>query len=480
MEARQVPTFEVIPPHDFSVGQDACDLASAYFGDPMEWQRHVISVMLAYRRGRNGRKDKFATHSVALSVPRQNGKSWVIRAWCFYAMCVLGYKVLYTCQNGDTADEMFQSLAAVFEDEENEDVHPLLVRVRRTNGQQGIYLTNGGCIRFTTRTDSLARGRSYDALIYDECQELTPSQQAASLPTISASKRRNTMVIYLGTPPIPTKDGGVFRDMHDAAHSANPGKGAWMEWAATEVGDKSDVSRWYETNPSLGPLIDESAIEGETSMCADDFARERLGWWSPTATAARSAIPRRLWDDAAIGEIGDAYRGKVAFAVKFSPDGTTYALAGCKLGGSGRAAVELVEIGGTERGTRPLAQALADRASTASVVVVDGMSGASALCDNLAEARVPRGYVCRPRTSDVIASAQGLLDALSDGSLAHSVQPALEDSAHGCARRCIGNRGGWGFGDADGHSSVPIEACALALWGARTTRRNPKRKQRLL
>lgn len=36
--------------------------------------------------------------------------------------------------------------------------------------------------------------------------------------------------------------------------------------------------------------------------------------------------------------------------------------------------------------------------------------------------------------------------------------------------------GGFGFG---GDNSLPVEACALALWGAKTSRRDPTRKMKI-
>ncbi|MBQ9059062.1 MAG: hypothetical protein IJ125_07755, partial [Atopobiaceae bacterium] len=158
-------------------------------------------------------------------------------------------------------------------------------------------------------------------------------------------------------------------------------------------------------------------------------------------------------------------------------------LAGCKLKSKRKpkgtkeilAAFELIEEGTTEHGTKALAQALAERASTTSVVVIDGMNGASALCDNLSEIGVPRFYVYRPKTTDVIASAQGLKDALLEGNVRHTKMLALDEAAKRATVRSIGNRGGWGFEDA-----IEIEACALALWGVRTFKRDPTRKQRLL
>lgn len=477
MEARQTPTFSANLPNTKSTdGKDAADIAAAFFGKPLEWQRFVLDGLLARNRW-----DKYAAKVYAISIPRQNGKSWIVRARCFYGMVFCGEKILFTCQHGDTADEMFKALADVFEDEENEELHGLLKAVRRTNGQQAIYLHNGGCIRFTTRTNSLARGKTYDVLIYDEAQELTVAQQAASLPTISAGRLKNPQTIYLGTPPGPDNVGTVFATMHDDVH-AGVSKAAWVEWSAEKVGSKYDVERWYETNPSLGHLLTTEAVEAESdSMPPDSFARERLGWWSPTAKTT-TAISPALWDRRAIPAIGDAYRARKAFGLKFSPDGTRYFLAGCKLDAKGDAAVELVEIGTTENGTRPLASELVARADSACCTVVDGISGAAVLCDHMREMKAPKGYVVEANASTVISAASLVLDSLKDGTLSHSSmdgsQAELDDSATTSVKRPIGTKGGWGFGSADGHDSCAIEAASLALWGARNSKRRPGRKQR--
>lgn len=475
MEARQTPTFERFPSaYATTDGPMGTQLASAFFGDPLPWQQHVLDVLLA-----RDAHDKYAYHAFALSLSRQNGKSWDARSRCFYGLVVEGEKILYTCQHGDTADEMFRDLSNVFEDEDNAELHAMLKAVRKTNGQQAIYLENGGYIRFTTRTNSLARGRSYDVIVYDEAQELTPAQQAASLPTISASAKHNTQVIYLGTPPNPECPGTVFVSMHDQAHGEKVPPFAWMEWAVTEIGDVADRSRWYETNPSLGTLIDETAIEGELSMSAEDFARERLGWWTPARTS-QAAIPRDLWKKAEIKAIAGLYRKKTALAVKFTTDGSAYALAGAKMNAKGEAAFELVELGTTAGGTKPLAEAIHARRGKAACVVVDGLNGAGTLCEQLDALGCPRGYVVRPNAGNVITAATGLVDGLKDGTVKHTRQAALDASALSATVRPIGHSGGWGFGSDGMHQSEPVEACALAVWAVRTTRRNPARKQRML
>ena len=395
MESRQTPTFEANFPADLDGDGDAAiALATAYFGEPLEWQERVTCAMLA-----RDERDCYRVPVMGVSVPRQNGKSWSVRSRCFYGMVCNAEKILFTCQHGDTSDEMFKDLSAPFEDEDNVELHALLKAVRKTNGQQAIYLENGGMIRFTTRTNSLARGKSYDVLIYDEAQELTSAQQAASLPTISASKKKNsTQVIYLGTPPGPECCGDVFQDLHDKAHDGVTTM-CWMEWAASDMGDPFDVARWYECNPSMGLLITEKAVEAEaSSMASDVFARERLGWWSPNLAAA-NAIPAALWRSSAIDAIGDGYTRKTAFGVKFSSDGRT--------------------------------------------------------------------------------AAAMMVEAVNAGTVVHIGSPAMDESAKRSIRRDIGRNGAFSFGDGPDSTSLPVESAALALWAARTTKRDPTRKQRV-
>ncbi|MBQ2597533.1 MAG: hypothetical protein II581_06495, partial [Oscillospiraceae bacterium] len=71
--------------------------------------------------------------------------------------------------------------------------------------------------------------------------------------------------------------------------------------------------------------------------------------------------------------------------------------------------------------------------------------------------------------------ASGLCDALNEKTVTwfHDQDP-LRESAVSAVKRKIG--GGWGFG---GDNSAPIEAAALALWGVKTTKRDPTKKMRI-
>ena len=83
-----------------------------------------------------------------------------------------------------------------------------------------------------------------------------------------------------------------------------------------------------------------------------------------------------------------------------------------------------------------------------------------------------RNSVVRPTSREVIAAVSTIMDSLSERKVTwYAAQEDLRESAITSAKRPIG--GGWGFG---GENSAPIEACALALWGAKNTRRDPTKK----
>lgn len=483
----QEPTFEVIGPYAYTDGPEIVSTFESYGFQFMPWQKHKLDIY-----GARNEDGSFASIDINDSTPRRNGKSFPTRLYAAWEAAVEGNRVLYSAHNGSTVTEMFKELRKLFEDEvKYEDWVETVELIYKQPGREGIYLNNGGCIEFNTRTTSGARGTGYKVIIVDEAQEFTDEQADSLLPTSAAAASSDSLVvedpqiIYIGTPDYPKCKGTVFRRAHEVAHSDNPGDIWWTEYGITEL-PLSDISKadieelMYQTNPGLGYRVSTRALFmlGK-KMSWDGFCREILGWWYPNQADKTRAIPAKLWKKSAIIGIGNSYPAKTTFGVKFSPDGAAYALGGCKLDKRGNAAIELVEVGSTERGTRALARALKSRSSAASCVVIDGQAGAPALCDNLEELKAPRGFAVRPRVGDVIAAAGMLLDGLRDGTLKHTEgtwQKALEDSALNSTRRAIGSHGGWGFGG----DSIAIEACALALFGAKTSKRNPKRKQRAL
>jgi len=97
------------------------------------------------------------------------------------------------------------------------------------------------------------------------------------------------------------------------------------------------------------------------------------------------------------------------------------------------------------------------------------------LVDKISGTWRAKGSVVRPTAKNVIAAVSMLTESLNTHGVSwYAPQKDLRESAVTSVKRPIS--GGWGFG---GENSAPIEACALALWGAKTTRRDPTRKMRI-
>ena len=97
------------------------------------------------------------------------------------------------------------------------------------------------------------------------------------------------------------------------------------------------------------------------------------------------------------------------------------------------------------------------------------------LVEKIADTWKVKGSVIRPTARDVIASVSVIIDGINEKTLTwYEKQDALSESALSATKRPI--YGGWGFG---GENPTPIEACALALWGAKFSKRDPNKKMRI-
>ena len=484
----QKPTYSVVGDYYDSNGEEVAEVFEAEGGASFyPCQKFELTLMLAV--------DELgapAATSIGISKPRQNGKSYSARNYAAYKADFEHKRVLYSAHHSATTHKMFLELLNLFE---NPDRYPEFTAdvkyIVKARGLEGIYFKDwkdddvvmheGGCIEFQTRTNSGARGGTYSVIIIDEAQELTEDELAAILPTISAAADADDFsampqIIYLGTPPDDTCHGTVFKGLHDKAHLPDPPKTTWwLEWGIDDIKDISEsnvIDLAYQTNPAMGYRITERVVMNEfNSMAIDKFARERLGWWSPIAEKKMDyAIDSKVWDSCKSDELKPD--GKTAYGIKFSADGSEVVLCGAVIPEIGLPRISLIERKPTGLGTQWLADWLNMRYDKASCVVIDGRNGVDVLIDKISQVWRMKGSVLRPTAKDMIAAVGLIMDALNEGTITwYSQQTDLRESAISSTKRPIG--GGWGFG---GDNSCPIEACALAFYGAKTSKRNPGKK----
>ena len=479
MIGSQEPRIQIEPQRAGTDGEDAAMLMEAYGNRLDTWQRLILDCWLG--------KDEDGIYNVTsagLAVPRQNGKNVCIEGLEFFGLVMNGERILHTAHQVRTSKKSFRRLVAMFSDKHHPEILDVVKTIRYTNGEEAIELVNGGSIEFLARSRQAARGfDGISRLIFDEAQELTDDQVEAIMATLAASDTGTRQLIYTGTPPYPNCPGEVFRRRRKATIEDPGPHDAWHEWsvAAKDIGEikVGDRSVWYMTNPALGIRLTEEFTENELdTMSADGFARERLGWWSPIlADEPDKAISRAAWE-ACMSSVPKPAEGKTAYGVKFTPDGATVALCGAVIPETGPARIALIQKKQTGQGIQWLADWLNARSGKASCVVIDGRNGVDVLVEKIAGkdgSWKAKNSVIRPGVRDVIASVSTLTDAISAQTLTwYEKQPELEDSALTSIKRPIG--GGWGFG---GDNSAPIEAAALALWGAKTSKRNPAKKMRI-
>ena len=242
---------------------------------------------------------------------------------------------------------------------------------------------------------------------------------------------------------------------------------------------RSDRDRWYETNPALGIRLDEDFTENEyNTLTEDGFARERLGWWNEDE-GLNTVFTKEQWEACLIDGAPDTVKNeRIAYAVKFTPDGKHAALAVAVKPPKGKKFVECVEYLSTDGGINWLADWIYERKDKCAICVIDGKSYTAALERKLLDKGFPRRGLYVAGTKDVTSAATMFYNAVDEQEVTHAGQPALNESAKSAQKRLIGKDGGWGFGSGAFDCSL-VESVSLAYWGVMTTKRNPNRKMRV-
>lgn len=462
----QVPRVRHAPSVRANAWEDIADLAKAYGLVLDPWQENVFQAAMGERSD-----GQWATPTVGVSVPRQNGKGALIEARELAGLLLFGEKtIIHSAHEQKTARVGFERVLSYFENYDD-----LRKKVRSTMsalGREHIKLKSGAELHFPARSKGAIRGFSIDCLILDEGQILGDPAWEAIKPTISA--RPNVQTWVLGTPPTPLDDGAVFTRMRERGLEGKDHRLCWCEWSAPSDMSLDDRDGWATANPALGLRISEEAIADERNELSDQgFARERLGIWA--SERARAVVPAQVWDaleaDAESAPAQDL--APDALAVDMSHD-RAISIDGYWADG----AMGHVEVLALDWATDTLGAVdwLVQRAGRRIPVVVDGMSPAASMVPALKAQRV---RVVVTNAGDMSKACGMFLDDVMSGRLTHAAQPQLTDALMGARKRKIGTAGGWGW---DRHSPdinlAPLVAATLARFGASLTKKSKTTSER--
>ena len=468
----QLPTNMVVPPSDSNDVLDALDLLSEAGFECLDWQAVLLECWMGVSPS-----GRWAAPSCGNEAPRQNGKTRLICGRSASEMLFYDGTVIYTAQLQKTSTETFEEMASLMD---TKALRKFLAPngIRTALGREEIRLKSGARMKFLARTRNGGNGQHGSLLIFDEAQYLDKQAQGSFLSAISACRtRRGPQTIYNGNAPEDGDNSVVYERIRSDALAGRTRRTAWTEWsigASVELPDVGDRAIWERTNPSLGVLISMDTVEAEfEAEDAEQFAHQRLGWFA-TREDLSHVVSQEAWDACATDDPPEGHQ-KLAYGVRFTPDGRSVSLAVAATHADG-CHVEFIRTEPTVAGIGWLVDWLVARKGRAAAVAVDGRADAADLGQQLVRAGMPKGAVMVARTSDAITADAMLVNAVNDGTLTHLDDPALAESALGATRRPIGKDGGYGFG---GECPERLDACALALWAARTTKRDPRRRGRI-
>lgn len=448
--------------------EDVSDL-SASLGMPLdEWQEDVFAAAMGERS--DGR---WASRFVALSTPRQNGKSQLIVARALAGVLLFGEQtIICSAHQTDTAREVFQRLLDVIE--ANPSLERRVESVMKAINREHVRFKGGQTIKVKARSIAGSRGFSCDCLLLDEAQILGAPAWSSILPTVSA--RENPQVWLLGTPPTPMDDGEVFSRMRENGIAGKDARLTYLEWAADEGDDLDDPETWAKANPAYGIRIDREAIESERAAMSDEqFAMERLGMWA--RSDASHVIDPQTW--AAVADPASMPTERLTLAIDVQPNRSSAAVSLAGKRPDGLWHVELDEHRKGADWTIGWVKQRAER-NRLHAVVVDELAG-------LTEKRHGRHFLKGTDIAVTLAAAEGrdmamawatFHDAVTSATVRHTDQPQVNVALSQAGTRDLA--GGKALSKKSTTSDItPLTSQTLALWGAqRDDIKKPQRAAR--
>lgn len=436
-----------------SVGSSAVEvveLAQSVGLSLYDWQADELDRILSETAA--GSWSAFETATV---LARQNGKNQIIEALELGDLFLLDTRlVLHSSHEFKTTNVAFNRLLSWIESAP--DLSRRVLRVTRSNGEEGIRLRSGQAIRFIARSKGSGRGFTADRLILDESYNVSTEALAALVPTLTASP--NPQINYFSSAALPGPESDVLRALRARALSPDPGRLCYSEWSAAPDADLDDPAAWEAANPSLGFHVQESFIRSERAAYSDeDFARERLS--VPSAAAVGSAVPMDAFHAAQDPSTVLPDAATPVFGVDAASDGVSASIAVAGVRPDHRVHVELVA---RRDGIGWVADEVARMiAAWGGYAVVDPSGPAGPIAVALDAAGVAVVKVVGRHQS---TAAAGFVAGLRDGKIRVRPHESLTAAATAARRYDLGDGWTWRRRAAKG-DIAPVVAASWAVWG---------------
>lgn len=452
----------VLPDGIRSTGFPAVDATCKRIGINFdEWQRELNRCILA--------KDSsglYAADTVAMSIPRQVGKTFNVGALVFADSIINpGTTTVWTAHRFKVARETFNELRAWAKS-------PLLAphvdydEITTGAGNELIPFRNGSRIVFAARERGAIRGfTKVRRLILDEAQILTEAAMSDLAPTMNQAE--NPQIIMMGTPPKPSDFGEVFTEARRAALAGESEGALYVEFAAKPDSPLhiSEAGFWpsmEQANPSFPLRTTRRAVRRLRKLLTDDdFRREAQGIWD--SSSRNPVFGPGFWEAVPKVERPEGL-DLGALGVAVSIDLEHAAVFGASQLDDDGALVRMVR-----HGNRPddwLVDHVVSLYERFQVpVIIDGKGPGADFVPLLKAALGDALFVAT--ASNVQDACAGIYKTVRAGGLIHSCDgdsDALDVAVRDAVKRELLDRWAWGRRKS-GTDISPLEAATLALWG---------------
>ena len=449
-KGNQKPTKSLILSTRNSLYEEAVFLYEKTERKAQRWQVNLLKALLSQN------KDGLWIHTkFGYSLPRRNGKNEIIAIRELLALDK-GEQVLHTAHRTTTSHAAWERLIKLL------DKAKIKHTSLRASGREKVETENGGRVEFRTRTSTSGLGEGFDLLIIDEAQEYTEDQESALKYVVSDSQ--NPQTIMCGTPPTPISSGTVFTNLRKTALGGGAKNTGWAEWSVENESDVYDKDLWYLTNPSLGTILTERAIEDEIGTDDIDFNIQRLGLW--IKYNQKSAISENDWDILTVKDI-EELDGNLYAGIKYGRNGANVALSIALKTKDDRIFIECIDCQSVRNGNEWIIDFL--RKAPVKKIVVDGAGNQNILASDMREYGLKKPIL--PTVKEIIIANSKWEKAIFDKTICHAGQPSLREVAVNCKKRFIGSQGGFGYEAIyEEHEIALMDSAMLAHWICSTSR----------
>ncbi len=445
----------------------------------MPWQQLVADVALEI----DPDTGRLAYRKIALTVPRQSGKTTLLLASMVHRALGFGdrQRIIYTAQTRLKARQKWEDehLVAL----EHSPFAALMLPTRKQIGQEAIRWRNGSLHGLEAPSEDAAHGEVLDQGVIDEAFAQTDARVEQGMKPAMLTRPEPQLWVLSTAGKSKASSPYLWGEIEAGRLAVEAGitSGmAYFEWSAPSEADPGDLATWYGCMPALGHTITEAAVLADFESWVakgelNEFRRGYLNQWVDEAPQEWQVIPKVAW--LSLADPGSQATGPLAFAADVNPDRTWASIGVAGRRADGNLHVEITsDDAGTldhRRGTAwvvPRLRQLQERWRPCAVVIAPSGPANSLI----PEAEAAELELAKPSVADIAGACGAFYDATGanpdvddPASLRHLDQSDLNIALAGALKRDLGERWLW---TRKGISVdiTPLVAVTLALWGHAT------------